>query len=63
VRVGLLSKRRIDATGRGAIRQRGADWLVGRICLSAESISLVLAGGDNHPPTEIKQEVPELQPA
>jgi hypothetical protein len=26
VRVGLLSKRWLDATGRGAIRQRGADW-------------------------------------
>jgi putative transposase len=39
------------------------EWLVGRRYLSAESISLVLAGRDDHPPTEIGEEVPELQAA
>jgi hypothetical protein len=39
------------------------EWLVGRRYLSAESISLVLAGRDDHPDREIKEEVPELQAA
>jgi putative transposase len=36
--------------------------LVGRRYLSAESISLVLAGRDDHP-NKIKEEVAQLQPA
>ena len=36
------------------------EWLVGRRYLSAESISLVLAGPDDHTDKEIKEEVPEL---
>jgi len=39
------------------------EWLVGRRYLSAESISLVLAGRDDHPPQEREEEVPELQAA
>jgi hypothetical protein len=39
------------------------EWLVGRAYLSAESISLVLAGRDDHIDNEIKEEVPELQRA
>ena len=39
------------------------EWLVGRRYLSAESISLVLAGRDDHTDKEIKEEVPELQAA
>ena len=39
------------------------EWLVGRRYLSAESISLVLAGRDDHIDKEIKEEVPELQAA
>jgi transposase-like protein len=39
------------------------EWLVGRRYLSAESISLVLAGRDDHPPQAIAEEVPELQAA
>ena len=39
------------------------EWLVGRRYLSAESISLVLAGRDDHIDNEIKEEVPELQAA
>jgi hypothetical protein len=39
------------------------EWLVGRRYLSAESISLVLAGRDDHPHQEIEEEVPELQAA
>ena len=38
------------------------EWLVGRRYLSAESISLVLAGRDDHTHKEI-EEVPELQAA
>jgi hypothetical protein len=37
--------------------------LVDRGYLSAESISLVLAGRGDHPDEEIKEEVPELQAA
>jgi transposase-like protein len=43
--------------------EQNDEWLVGRGYLSAESISLVLAGRDDHPPTKIKEEVPELQAA
>jgi putative transposase len=39
------------------------EWLVGRRYLSAESISLGLAGRDDHTDKEIKEEVPELQAA
>jgi putative transposase len=43
--------------------EQNDEWLVGRGYLSAESISLVLAGRDDHPDKEIKEEVPELQAA
>jgi transposase-like protein len=43
--------------------EQNDEWLVGRAYLSAESISLVLAGRDDHPPQEIKEEVPQLQAA
>jgi hypothetical protein len=43
--------------------EQNDEWLVGRGYLSAESISLVLAGPAEHTPTEIKEEVPELQAA
>jgi putative transposase len=43
--------------------EQNDEWLVGRGYLSAESISLVLAGPDDHPPKEITEEVPELQAA
>jgi putative transposase len=43
--------------------EQNDEWLVGRGYLSAESISLVLAGRDDHPPKEITEEVPELQAA
>jgi putative transposase len=43
--------------------EQNDEWLVGRGYLSAESISLVIAGPDDHPTNEIKEEVPELQPA
>ncbi len=39
------------------------EWLVGRRYLSAESISLVLAGPDDHTNREVKEEVAQLQPA
>jgi len=39
------------------------EWLVGRRYLSAESICLVLAGRDDHPDKEIKEEVAQLQAA
>ena len=39
------------------------EWLVGRGDLSAESISLVLAGRDDHTDNEINEEVRELQAA
>jgi hypothetical protein len=38
-------------------------WLVVRRYLSAESISLVLAGRDEHTDNGIKEKVPELQAA
>ena len=68
-------KRRTDVVGifpndRSLIRLAGMlcieqndEWLVGRGYLSAESISLVLAGPDDHTDNEIKEEVPELQAA
>jgi len=37
--------------------------LVGRGYLSAESMSLVLAGRNDHPDKAIQEEVPELQAA
>jgi transposase-like protein len=42
--------------------EQNDEWLVGRRYLSAESISLVLAGRDDHP-NKIKEEVARLQPA
>jgi putative transposase len=43
--------------------EQNDEWLVGRGYLSAESISLVLAGPDDHTDKEIKEEVPALQAA
>jgi len=43
--------------------EQNDEWLVGRRYLSAESISLVLAGRDDHTDKEIKEEVAQLQPA
>ena len=43
--------------------EQNDEWLVGRGYLSAESISLVLTGPDDHIDKEIKEEVPELQAA
>jgi len=43
--------------------EQNDEWLVGRRYLSAESISLVIAGRDDHTNKQIKEEVPELQPA
>jgi putative transposase len=43
--------------------EQNDEWLVGRGYLSAESISLALAGPDDHPDKEIKEEVPQLQAA
>jgi len=43
--------------------EQNDEWLVGRGYLSAESISLVLAGPDDHTNKEINEEVPELQAA
>jgi hypothetical protein len=43
--------------------EQNDEWLVGRGYLSAESISLVLAGRNHHTNTEIKEEVAQLQPA
>ena len=43
--------------------EQNDEWLVGRGYLSAESISLVLAGPDDLTDQEIKEEVPELQAA
>jgi transposase-like protein len=43
--------------------EQNDEWLVGRGYLSAESISLVIAGPDEHTNKEIKEEVPELQAA
>ena len=43
--------------------EQNDEWLVGRGYLSAESISLVLAGQDDQIDKEIKEEVPELQAA
>src|SRR5688572_22920346 len=43
--------------------EQNDEWLVGRGYLSAESISLVLAGPDDHTDNQIKEEVPALQAA
>jgi putative transposase len=43
--------------------EQNDEWLVGRAYLSAGSISLVLAGRDDHTDKKIKEEVPELQAA
>ena len=43
--------------------EQNDEWLVGRGYLSAESISLVLAGPDDPTDKEIKEEVTELQAA
>ncbi len=53
--------RRLDT--RHALHRTNDEWLVGRGYLSAESISLVLAGRDDHTDKEIKEEVRELQAA
>jgi transposase-like protein len=43
--------------------EQNDEWLVGRGYLSAESISMCLAGPDDHIDKEIKEETPELQAA
>jgi transposase-like protein len=43
--------------------EQNDEWLVGRGYLSAESISLVLTGPDDHTEKEIKEEVAQLQAA
>lgn len=43
--------------------EQNDEWLLGRGYLSAESISLVLTGPDDHPDNEIKEEVAQLQAA
>ena len=43
--------------------EQNDEWLVGRGYLSAESISLVLAGRDDHIDKKIKEEVAQLQAA
>jgi hypothetical protein len=43
--------------------EQNDEWLIGHGYLSAESISLVLAGPAEPTPTEIKEEMPELQAA
>jgi transposase-like protein len=43
--------------------EQNDEWLVGRRYLSAESISLALAGRDDHIDNEINEEVAQLQPA
>src|SRR5688500_6765715 len=43
--------------------EQNDEWLVGRAYLSAESISLVLAGPDDQPTKETKEEVAQLQAA
>jgi hypothetical protein len=43
--------------------EQNDEWLVGRGYLSAESISLVLAGQDDHIDKEIKEETAQLQAA
>ncbi|MDA0167337.1 transposase, partial [Solirubrobacter ginsenosidimutans] len=43
--------------------EQNDEWLVGRGYLSAESISLVLAGPAEHTQTEIKEDTPALQAA
>ena len=43
--------------------EQNDEWLVGRGYLSAESISLVLAGPDDQTNNQIKEEVAQLQPA
>jgi putative transposase len=43
--------------------EQNHEWLVGRGYLSAESISLVLAGRDDHIGNEIKEEVAQLEAA
>ena len=43
--------------------EQNDEWLVGRGYLSAESISLALAGPDDHTPKQESEEVPELQAA
>jgi putative transposase len=43
--------------------EQNDEWLVGRAYLSAESISLVIAGQDDHTNKENKEEVAQLQAA
>ena len=43
--------------------EQNDEWLVGRSYLSAESISLALAGPDDHKDKEVEEEVAQLQAA
>jgi len=43
--------------------EQNDEWLVGRGYLSAESISMCLAGRDDHIDQETKEEVAQLQAA
>ena len=43
--------------------EQNDQWLVGRGYLSADSISLVLAGPDDHTHKQTKEEVTQLQAA
>jgi hypothetical protein len=43
--------------------EQNDEWVVGRGYLSAESISLVLAGPDDHTNKETNEEVAQLQAA
>ena len=43
--------------------EQNDEWLVGRGYLSAEPISMCLAGPDDHIDKKNKEEVPELQAA
>ena len=61
-RTSLLVVSLICLAGMLCIEQND-EWLVGRGYLSAESISLVLAGPDDHTDKEEKEEVGQLQAA
>jgi hypothetical protein len=50
----------VDPARRDALHRTNDEWLVGRGYLSAESISMCLAGPAEHT-DEIKEEMPELQ--
>jgi hypothetical protein len=57
-----LAQAQIRLAGMLCIEQN-EEWLVGRGYLSAQSISLVLAGPDDHTDKENKEEVAQLQAA